>query len=423
MDMAFVEYQQSFISEFLSPSSVPWQVLSAPPGMGKTTVALEIVERVQKAEPNSQILFLGDATLATQAAEILQGRLASSESFYFSRQRLRELAPAAFDLEWPTRIVTMGDNVAKQADVFEKLKSSHWDLVVIDEAHRITDFIEALLPSLTHTRVLLLSGVELPPADPMLATFKTTHWRADRISNLGSTERTIYFQRSDAEHNVRERLAALRVELNETGRARTFWQILQQAASSSFNALEQLLTQQLSFVSDSIGIDSRASGMPEDVVTRDVDVVVDLWEDPARAAEALLSVLDAIARASRDEKLSAMLRVVEGISRRDRYGIWIVTSFRATAWYIGSSLSERGLRAAVLTADMPYSRIVEASTVSSQQQSIMVGTMASTKGLQFPGITDIILYDEPRSKTVVNLIRARVPEGLPVELSVMREGQ
>jgi aryl-alcohol dehydrogenase-like predicted oxidoreductase len=68
--------------------------------MGKTTVALEIVERVYKAESNSRILFLGDATLAAQAAEILQGRLASSESLYFSRQRLRELAPAAFDSEF-----------------------------------------------------------------------------------------------------------------------------------------------------------------------------------------------------------------------------------------------------------------------------------------------------------------------------------
>jgi hypothetical protein len=72
-------------------------------------------------------------------------------------------------------------------------------------------------------------------------------------------------------------VASLAAELKENDKARLFLRIIRQAASSSFNALEQLLTHQLGVLRD-ISADSRLAGMLEDVVTHDLDSPVAAWK-------------------------------------------------------------------------------------------------------------------------------------------------
>jgi ERCC4-related helicase len=422
MEIAFVRYQQSFIQEFLSPRSARWQALCATPGMGKTTAALEIVQRIYQSNSDSVILFVAPASLAMQAAEILQNRLLAQEPFYFSKQRILELAQSIANFRWPARIVIMGDNLAKQPEVLEILKSSKWDLVVVDEAHRTTSFVEQLLPTLTRARVLLLTGSESVIAASMPSTFKITRWDPSQISKVNDFRAIpVQFHRSIPEKSVVERVGALAGELNEGEEGRVFWRVVRQATKSSFNALEQILTRQVALLRNATN-DSRITGMPEDVATRESDLTVHPWRDRERAAEKLLQILDAISQATADEKLSSLLSLLGTITKgRERYGIWIVTSFRATAWYLASSLSELRSGVSVLTADMPYSRALEVTSSIGENQSIIIATIASTKGLQFPNITHIVLYDEPRSKSLLQLVQTRVPAGLPVEVFVFRE--
>jgi hypothetical protein len=425
MPVALAEFQQSFIDRFLSPTSARWHALCASPGTGKTTTALEIAERVYKSDANSMILFLAPSVLASHAADILQTRVSATDGFYFSRQRIREVAHGGAASNWPTRIVTIDDNVAKQPEVFEKLRSVKWDLVIVDEAHRNLDFIERLLPELSDARVLLLTASASLPAGQLSSSFNVTQWRADELRvRISASETPIYYERSGEEKTVLERVASLAAELKENDEARLFLRIVRQAASSSFNALEQLLTRQLGVLRDVSAADSRLAGMPEDVVTRDLDLPVAVWKDSGAATKALLSTLDAIGKTSTDEKLAALFRLIEDLAKsRRRYGIWIVTSFRATAWYLNSSLSERGWRVNVLTADMPYSRALELSNILNQEQSILIATLASTKGVELPAVTHVVLYDEPRSPTAQHFIRARVPASSLLEVFAFREKQ
>jgi hypothetical protein len=75
----------------------------------------------------------------------------------------------------------------------------------------------------------------------------------------------------------------------------------------------------------------------------------------------------------------------------------------------------------VILADAEAGLIATPS--GTQETSPLIATLASTKGLQFPGITHVVLYDEPRSKNVLHLIRSRVAAGLPLEVFVLRESQ
>jgi superfamily II DNA/RNA helicase len=77
----------------------------------------------------------------------------------------------------------------------------------------------------------------------------------------------------------------------------------------------------------------------------------------------------------------------------------------------------------VLTADMPYSRALELSNILNQEQSILIATLASTKGLELPAITHVVLYDEPRSPTAQHFIRARVPASSFLGIFAFREKQ
>jgi superfamily II DNA or RNA helicase len=309
--------------------------------------------------------------------------------------------------------------------VLEKLRSVKWDLVIIDEAHRNLAFIERLLPELSDARVLLLTASDLLPAGQLSSRFDLTQWRTDELRvRTSSSETPIYYERSAEEKTVLECVASLAAELKENDEARLFLRIVGQAASSSVNALEQLLTRQLGVLRDVSAADSRLAGMPEDVVTRDLDLPVAAWKDRGAATKALLSTLDAIGKTSTDEKLATLCRLIEDLVRpRRRYGIWIVTSFRATAWYLNSSLLERGWRVNVLTADMPYSRAVELTNILHQDQSILIATLASTKGLELPAVTHVVLYDEPRSPIAQHFITARVPATALLEVFAFHERQ
>lgn len=425
MQMALAEHQQAFISSFFSPTAARCQILVASPGMGKTTTALEIIAETYRLDTTSKILFIAPQVLCLQAADILQSRVLSPDSFYFSRQRIRELAATSNTADWPTRIVVVPDTVAKQADVSERLRAVGWDLIVVDEANRSPSLVQTFMPKLAHQRVLLVTSLDFHPGEEAtFSQFHETRWDADQLNPTQQPNiRSIKYNRSKAEQNVMERVASLTTELNDTKEARVFRQTIQQASMSSFNALEQLLTRQLGILNDPSTASLPLGGLPEDFATREVDLTVaSPWKDRVNSTEKLLALLDAIANTPVDSKLAALLVLIDGIAnRRSHYGLWIVTSFRATAWYLRSSLSELAPGVNILTADMPYSRAVELSEVTSREHSILVSTLASTKGLQFPGITDVVLYDEPRTKNVLHFVRSRVPGDYPPEIFVFRE--
>jgi hypothetical protein len=303
------------------------------------------------------------------------------------------------------------------------LRSADWGLIVVDEADKSVRLVESLTAPTTRARILLLASLDARDAAvKMFDQFQVTQWAEEELNAADASTRLLNYHRSMAERKVMEGVERLATELKETGTARAFGQTIRQAAMSSFNALEQLLTRQLGILNDPTSA-SNLGGLPEDFATQEFDLaLLSPWKDRTTAAEKLLSVLEAIAKTPADEKLAALLLLIEDIAhRRPNYRLWIVTSFRATAWYLKSSLSERGLEVNVLTADMSYSRALEASGLLDREHSILISTLASTKGLQFPGITDVVLYDQPRTNSALHLILSRVVGNRPPELSVFRE--
>jgi hypothetical protein len=426
MNRALAGFQQSFVDNFLSPTASPWQILCAETGMGKLSTALEIIERVYQSDFTARILFVGSAFICRQVADILENRVSSPDPLYFSRQRIRELVETSNAPAWPTRIVAIANDVARQPDVLGRLRSIDWDFIVVDDSDRSVRSAQTLIPMLQPARVLLLTWRDYRPDEmPMFASTHTTHWGAEQLESAYKHNlRPVEFQRSDAELSIIKRVASLHAELKETEEARAFWRTVRRASMSSFNALEQSLTRQLALLNDPTAVVSRFSGMPEDFATRYAELpITNPWKDGVSAAEKLLSILEEIGKTNTDGKLAALTRLIDDITRqRPSYGLWILTSFRATAWYLNTALSERVSGVHVLTADMPYSRAVDVSDFSVRERSILVSTYASIQGLEFPGVTDVVFYDEVHARNLLTLVSSRIPVEPATELFEFLDG-
>ena len=111
-------------------------VLADDPGAGKTIMAgLYIRELIMRADA-VRILVVAPGSLVNQWQDELFEKFGLSFTI-FSREHV-EQSLSGNPFEDTDFLIARLDQLSRNEDLQERLKSSHWDLIVVDEAHKLS---------------------------------------------------------------------------------------------------------------------------------------------------------------------------------------------------------------------------------------------------------------------------------------------
>jgi superfamily II DNA or RNA helicase len=152
-------HQISAVYEAMLPRQPLRFLLADDPGAGKTIMAgLLIRELVMRADAR-RILIVTPGSLCDQWQEELFEKFGLNFQI-FSREKQEQSASGNYfkDVDY---LVARLDQIARNEDLIEKLKTTEWDLIIVDEAHKMSAnyFGDKLNTSLRYNLGELLSGI------------------------------------------------------------------------------------------------------------------------------------------------------------------------------------------------------------------------------------------------------------------------
>lgn len=129
-------HQISAVYESMLPRQPLRFVLADDPGAGKTIMAgLLIRELVMRADAR-RIMIVAPGSLSGQWQDELREKFGMDFEI-FSRERQEGCASGNYFAELDRLIVRL-DQVARNEEYREKLGATHWDLIIVDEAHKLS---------------------------------------------------------------------------------------------------------------------------------------------------------------------------------------------------------------------------------------------------------------------------------------------
>jgi superfamily II DNA or RNA helicase len=133
-DVEPLPHQISAVYEAMLPRQPLRFVLADDPGAGKTIMAgLLIRELVMRADAQ-RILIVAPGSLCGQWQDELRDKF-GLEFNLFSRE-MQETSATGNVFNKSDFLIARLDQLARSEDLLEKLSASHWDIVIIDEAHK-----------------------------------------------------------------------------------------------------------------------------------------------------------------------------------------------------------------------------------------------------------------------------------------------
>ena len=129
-------HQISAVYEDMLPRQPLRYVLADDPGAGKTIMAgLFIRELVMRADAR-RILIVAPGSLAGQWQDELHEKF-GLDFEVFSRER-QESSPTGNEFAEQDRLIVRLDQLARSQDYRDKLAQTWWDLIIVDEAHKLS---------------------------------------------------------------------------------------------------------------------------------------------------------------------------------------------------------------------------------------------------------------------------------------------
>jgi superfamily II DNA or RNA helicase len=381
-------------------------LLSDEVGLGKTIQAGIIIAELRARHMADRVLLLTPAGLRDQWAQELRTRFALPATVVDAVElRRRVTMLAAGTNPWTTFPVAIASiEWVKRPEVLPPIEALHWDVLVIDEAHRVgsdSDRHRAVTVLAARTRCVLLVTATPHSGDPR--TFEALC----RVG--GSGDRLLVFRRTRAEVHVgaRRRVHLLQIRLSaseallqellddfsRTVRAERgdsnldVWLalfVLHKRAWSSARSLELSILRRLE------GLDPEAAGVadqvplpfPDEESKADPTDQSPPWSphlelrDRAREAAMLRTMLVAARESVASEtKLQAVMRLL----RRVHEPVIIFTEYRDTLLHIRDALK---LDAAVLHGGLSRAeRESEIEAFVGGRRPVLLATDAGSEGL------------------------------------------
>ncbi|HEY8537588.1 MAG TPA: DEAD/DEAH box helicase, partial [Steroidobacteraceae bacterium] len=133
-DVEPLPHQISAVYEAMLPRQPLRFLLADDPGAGKTIMAGLLIRELIMRSDAQRILVVSPGSLAAQWQDELRDKF-GLEFTLFSREQ-QELSANGNAFTQIDRMIARLDQLARNDALKEKLRASHWDLVIIDEAHK-----------------------------------------------------------------------------------------------------------------------------------------------------------------------------------------------------------------------------------------------------------------------------------------------
>jgi superfamily II DNA or RNA helicase len=427
-------WQASFAASFLNADSSTFQLLAAPPGTGKTYVSVAIAAELV-ARQAKRILILSPNMILCEQWTARLGDISTIPVVLVTRRVFREMEAALPIGQSPWKsdgIYVISLDLAKQEDFAIGLSAVDWDLVIVDEAHRLAApqraaLLDRLLGANVVRRLLLLSATPLPalhqwlyPLSDQPARFPSplviTSWYGELQNWDGSTvERSplrwsVYgYKRSPEEVRCLSLFFRRKDELiNVSGGNDFLTQILTQRVSSSLFAFEQSLQRLKHTLRSTVQQEEvflAKDSMAQSELPLDFDdtepTTADLyptWTDKQTGLEIIDEWIQAVETITLDEKLHALKRLIASILgiTVDLPRICLFSAYADTISYLHTAFEEVGLSLFKATGATSLPQREDTINRFLNQGGLLLGTDAAlSEGIAMLRVSHIIHYDLP----------------------------
>ena len=383
-------------------------------GLGKTIEAGAIIAELRSRGAADRVLILTPPGLREQWAQELLGRFAIRADivdFRDVRERVATLRPGVNPwTTWPVAIASV--DYVKQPEVLRAVVAQPWDVVIIDEAHRVanaSDRHDAVSSIASHAGyVILLTATPhngdtqafeslcgIGSQDDRLLVFRRT--RRALSSAVARRAHRLLVRPSTAERRMHARLTdferAVRAERGDADRdAWIALAVLRKRAFSSAQALNLSVARRLETLAPAILAPAQLP-LPLDA-HGELDAADDMppWQavlalqDADTERRLLISISAAAAAAAgRETKLAAIGRLI----RRVAEPVIIFTEYRDTLAHVARSLHES---AAVLHGGLSrHERAAVLRAFTEGHRRILLATDAAGEGLNLHQACRIVI--------------------------------
>lgn len=432
-ELGLAAWQANFVESFLEVGSSAFQVLVAPPGTGKSHTAAALVAEFTRSEPRRILVLVPTLALRFQWALSVRRVEPENPVQVIDRRAFRELV-ATFPLgqsPWSAAgVYIMSQEFAKLEDVASSLCTSGWDLVIVDDAHRLVSpqratLLFRLLEAGVLGRLLMLTTVRTPAFQEWLMGFAErahpskstilvewsgpqTDWDGTIVDRARVFFREIPYRRGSEEVEFIRKLQSVLPDLERaSGRKQFLADLLLRRASSSLYAVDQSLQRLRNSLSNT-GDPLSSNPEQEDATPLELGVDQDdkdatsakskSWPDRSIGLGLIEECLDALELVTSDEKLNAatgLIRSILGLSTDHLPQIYVMTRYADTASYLHTAFEDAGIPSFKLTGSIGAEYRTLAVERFLRNGGILVATDASTERLTFPQVAHVVDYDLP----------------------------
>lgn len=135
-DVEPLPHQITAVYDSMLPRQPLRYVLADDPGAGKTVMAGLLIRELNMRADAQRILIVAPGSLVEQWHDELFEKFGMSFTI-FSREHV-ELAHSGNPFDEHDFLIARLDQLSRNDDLLEKLMASHWDLIVVDEAHKLS---------------------------------------------------------------------------------------------------------------------------------------------------------------------------------------------------------------------------------------------------------------------------------------------
>jgi len=135
-DVEPLPHQISAVYESMLPRQPLRYVLADDPGAGKTIMAGLLIRELIMRSDAQRILVVAPGSLSGQWQDELRDKF-GLEFTIFGREH-QELSSTGNAFAQNDQLIARLDQLSRSEDLQEKLRSTHWDLIIVDEAHKLS---------------------------------------------------------------------------------------------------------------------------------------------------------------------------------------------------------------------------------------------------------------------------------------------
>jgi superfamily II DNA or RNA helicase len=429
-------HQIALVDTVLNPASKRVLLLRGDVGLGKSIALVALARRLLQQRPAARALILVPRAMRRQFVEML--RDGGTPTLLVDRYQFREMLDSTTEGEiWPRGVVSvLSRDFAKQPDILESLARTHWDLVIADEAHGFTGTRAETLRRLgASTERIVLATATLPdlertrvfPAEDVTVV----EWQRDQIVDhsgklFGSTPRPILHQvpfcPTPTELALQETMRHLCSVLEEVAQPQGWiTKSILRSLQSSPPAVEGVLRRLMASLSANSDLKNPPEFVEEEVPEDGLKFQFrrSTADDASRIAGQALKDIEEM---SVDSKLHALGELLNHITetKTSSQRICILTDYLATLFYLAAEIDGRGMGCVLLHGEMSVQDRQRALMSFAIGEGVLVATRAvMTEGITLGDTTDLVLYDIPRGKIVLQQVLGRFDRfGRRTQLSV-----